>query len=266
MSNENKIRILYVQPGKYPEERFVSNELHPLQQLVAGYMQAVYPWSKDKVALVCNDSGKVDGLPLNRCIEDYDVIAGNFFLCGFSGEEFCSLTDEQFRRYEKLFRDPELFLPTPIGIMPMKCTPDQYKRLMQERSAANRGERWTMEYKRKRLIRAALQKAEAAFRGNAPQSACPVRWDCCCRWRVVLAAAGAYLYILPLRGGGCLRQCRASRHGHSRAGGNTHLGCPQRHGAGQRLERQLRQSGSAGQRRGLVHTLCPYDANCRYRR
>ena len=29
MSNENKIRILYVQPGKYPEERFVSNELHP---------------------------------------------------------------------------------------------------------------------------------------------------------------------------------------------------------------------------------------------
>ncbi len=36
MSNENKIRILYVQPGKYPEERFVANELHPLQQLVGG--------------------------------------------------------------------------------------------------------------------------------------------------------------------------------------------------------------------------------------
>ena len=66
MSNENKIRILYVQPGKYPEERFAANELHPLQQLVGGYMQAVYPWSKDKVELVCNDSGKVDGLPLNK--------------------------------------------------------------------------------------------------------------------------------------------------------------------------------------------------------
>ena len=141
MSNENKIRILYVQPGKYPEERFVVNELHPLQQLVGGDIQAVYPWSKDNVALICNDSGKVDGLPLNRCIEDYDVIGGNFFICGFSGEEFCSLTDEQFRHYEKLFRDPELFLQTPIGIMPMKCTPDQYKRLMQERNAANREER-----------------------------------------------------------------------------------------------------------------------------
>lgn len=43
MSNENKIRILYVQPGKYPEERFVANKLHPLQRLVGGDMQAVYP-------------------------------------------------------------------------------------------------------------------------------------------------------------------------------------------------------------------------------
>ena len=30
MSNENKIRILYVQPSKYPEERLAANELHPL--------------------------------------------------------------------------------------------------------------------------------------------------------------------------------------------------------------------------------------------
>lgn len=43
MSNENKIRILYVQPGKYPEEQLAANELHPLQQLVGGDMQAVYP-------------------------------------------------------------------------------------------------------------------------------------------------------------------------------------------------------------------------------
>lgn len=36
MANENKIRIQYVQPDKYPEERFVANELRPLQQHVAG--------------------------------------------------------------------------------------------------------------------------------------------------------------------------------------------------------------------------------------
>ena len=59
MSNENKIRILYVQPGKYPEERFVANELHPLRRLVGGYMQAVYPWSKDKVALMLVESNHI---------------------------------------------------------------------------------------------------------------------------------------------------------------------------------------------------------------
>ena len=103
MSNENKIRILYVQPGKYPEERLAANELHPLQQLVGGYMRAVYPWSKDNVALVCNDSGKVDGLPLNRCIEDYDVIAGNFFICGFSGEDFAALPTNSAQNHSCFF-------------------------------------------------------------------------------------------------------------------------------------------------------------------
>ena len=90
---------------------------------------------------VCDDEGKLKHKPLNRPLEDYDVLSGDFFVCGLGEDDFTSLTDKQFRYYEKLFRDPELFLPTPIGIMPMKCTPDQYRRLMQERSAANREER-----------------------------------------------------------------------------------------------------------------------------
>ena len=65
----------------------------------------------------------------------------------------------------------------------------------------------------------------------------------------MLAAAGAHLYILSLRGSGRFRQCRASRHRHSRAGGYAYPRCPQRYGTGQWLERQLRQSGAAGQRR-----------------
>ena len=38
MSNENKIRILYVQPGKYPEERLVTNELPPFSGLSVGIL------------------------------------------------------------------------------------------------------------------------------------------------------------------------------------------------------------------------------------
>ena len=36
MVNENKIRILYVQPGKYPEERFVVMSCIPFSNLSAG--------------------------------------------------------------------------------------------------------------------------------------------------------------------------------------------------------------------------------------
>ena len=38
MANENKIRILYVQPGKYPEERLVTNELPPFSGLSVGIL------------------------------------------------------------------------------------------------------------------------------------------------------------------------------------------------------------------------------------
>ena len=99
----------------------------------------MYPW--DNAGVVCDGEGKLKQKPLNHLLEDYDVLSGSFFVCGLGEDDFTSLTDEQFRRYEKLFRDQELFLQTPIGIMPMKCTPDQYKRMMQERNAANREER-----------------------------------------------------------------------------------------------------------------------------
>ena len=44
MSNENKIRFLYVQPGKYPEERVIEHTLAAMQTLVGGDIEAVYPW------------------------------------------------------------------------------------------------------------------------------------------------------------------------------------------------------------------------------
>ena len=139
MPKEAQIRVLYVQPGKYPEERVIEHTLAAMQTLVGGDIEAVYPW--DNAGVVCDGEGKLKQKPLNRLLEDYDVLSGSFFVCGLGEDDFTSLTDKQFRYYEKLFRDPELFLPTPIGIMPMKCTPDQYKRLMQERNAANREER-----------------------------------------------------------------------------------------------------------------------------
>ena len=84
---------------------------------------------------VCNDEGKLNNMPLNRLLEDYDILAGSFFVCGLRDGDFTSLTDEQFKRYEKLYHDPIIFTDTPLGIYPMKATPEQYTRVMNDMQA-----------------------------------------------------------------------------------------------------------------------------------
>lgn len=65
---------------------------------------------------VCNEEGKINGLPLNRAVyadpnrgEMLDIIAGTFFICDCSGENFGSLSSEQLRRYTEQFKYPERF-------------------------------------------------------------------------------------------------------------------------------------------------------------
>ena len=62
-------------------------------------IEAIYPY-EDPVALVCNEEGKLEGLPLNRALRDedgdiYDVVAGTFMVVGLTDDSFGSLTVEQ---------------------------------------------------------------------------------------------------------------------------------------------------------------------------
>ena len=48
---------------------------------------------------ICNDDGKLMGLPLNRALRDengemYDAVAGDFLVVGLGEEDFASLTPE----------------------------------------------------------------------------------------------------------------------------------------------------------------------------
>lgn len=112
------MRILKVEPRKAPVETEISGSLDAMQAVVGGTIQAIYPFDDPTVTLICNDEGKLLGLPLNRalyapgCSTPYDFISGTFFLCGtpVDSERFSSLTPEQFKRYEKLFHTPELFV------------------------------------------------------------------------------------------------------------------------------------------------------------
>ena len=100
------MNVLMVEPGKVPYEKDIGDGLKAMQDAVGGYIQAVYPY-EDPVALVCNEEGKIEGLPLNRALkteegEIYDIISGNFFICGLGEENFCSLSPELAEKFKRL--------------------------------------------------------------------------------------------------------------------------------------------------------------------
>lgn len=104
------MKVLVIEPGRQPKMQEIESRLTAMQMTVGGYIEAIYPWW-DEVALVCNDTGKIMGLPLNRPLfnddgELIDFIAGTFFICGASVDsgEFGSLSDEQIAHYSEMFR------------------------------------------------------------------------------------------------------------------------------------------------------------------
>ena len=108
--------VLIVEPGKQPRKAEIDGSLEGMQQVVGGYIQAIYPF-EDPVALICNEEGKLLNLPLNRALRDdegnvYDIISGTFFLCAapLDSKHFESLTDQQVKTYLERFATPEMFL------------------------------------------------------------------------------------------------------------------------------------------------------------
>ena len=108
------MNVLMVEPGKAPYEMQIGSDLQSMQALVGGYIQAVYPFEQP-VVLVCCESGKQDGLPLNRALLDadgdiYDIVAGNFFIVGLGQSDFTDLPHELAERFAEQFRQPEIFM------------------------------------------------------------------------------------------------------------------------------------------------------------
>ena len=100
---DRQIHVLKVEPGRPPEEVTMPNTLEAFQSAVGGYIE-VLDLGGDAL-LVCNEEGKLIGLPANRRIGD-DIIAGTFLVAGSADGEFCSLSDEDAAHYAKEFEQP----------------------------------------------------------------------------------------------------------------------------------------------------------------
>ena len=111
------MKVLIVEPLKAPYVKEIRGDLKSMQTIVGGLIEAIYPFDDPEIALICNDEGKLLGLPYNRALRDedgriYDVVAGTFFLCRApdDSENLAGLTEGQVAWGKKRFGYPELFL------------------------------------------------------------------------------------------------------------------------------------------------------------
>lgn len=122
------MRIVYIEAGRRPEARTIKKSLKELQKMVGGHIETIHPFN-DTAVIVCNEEGKIKGLPLNRGLihpeteELYEIIAGNFFICDAppDSDDFESLSDEQVEMYMETFKYPEIFMKENDKIITIKC-------------------------------------------------------------------------------------------------------------------------------------------------
>ena len=123
--------VLVVEPLKAPYLKNISGELKSLQKEVGGLIDATYPF-EDRVAIVLNDQGKLNGLMPNRGLYNndgnlYDIIAGTFLVVGLGEENFCSLDEEMAAKYMEKYKVPEMMVRVngQLGMLPI---PEGWKR------------------------------------------------------------------------------------------------------------------------------------------
>lgn len=113
-ARERVLTVLACYPGKTAEVIKIPNTLEAKQKFVDGFIEAAYP-SRDPIAVIVNEEGKINGLPLNRALynddgEMVDVVCGNMMVVGLTEDDFGSLRGELLEKYTEKFKHPEKFV------------------------------------------------------------------------------------------------------------------------------------------------------------
>lgn len=85
---KERIKSLYKAPGKAPVLIEAENELHALQAVVGGNLEA-FTLTTD-CCVLCDEEGRLKELPYNCNIANVSFV-GPILLVGVDGEEFCDL-------------------------------------------------------------------------------------------------------------------------------------------------------------------------------
>ena len=105
---DNLMRVVYVEPNKPAYVADVEHTLEAEQKAVGGgLIQPVY-LEDDNTCIICNEEAKLNGMEGNRRFGDgSSIIAGPFFVCGLTEDDFRSLTDEEVTKYMDKFAVPD---------------------------------------------------------------------------------------------------------------------------------------------------------------
>ncbi len=106
MDNKEKLRILLKKVGHEAKVTYVDNTLEAKQKLVGGLIEVVSFEEDTDLLIVCNEEGKIIGLPPNTLF-DFDYIAGDYFVIGDDWEngDFKSITDEQIAKAKSFIEE-----------------------------------------------------------------------------------------------------------------------------------------------------------------
>jgi hypothetical protein len=108
------IQVVVVEPNKKPYKKTIKNDLESMQAIVGGYIENVFIGRSKKgarVGITLNEEGKLEGLPMNRMIVNYDILVGTFFITAYNLQgDNISLTNEEADYYIKCFNPIEVYL------------------------------------------------------------------------------------------------------------------------------------------------------------
>ncbi len=135
--SDGQLDVLLVRPGEFPHKAQIGSELDDLQLAGGGYMQEVY--LGEDAGIICNEEGKLNGLPMNRALRDedgqlYDIVAGDFLVVGLGEEDFTSLSPEQMEKYEKQFHSPEAFVKMGRGWVVLPIDDETVKNAVKDKA------------------------------------------------------------------------------------------------------------------------------------
>ena len=106
--NEEKMKVVMVEPNKPAYITEIGSDLASMQEAVGGLVEPIY-FLGDAI-MVGNEEAKLIGLDGNRRFGN-NIVAGPFFICSEkmtdNGTVFCSLSNELCEKYVQHFAQPQ---------------------------------------------------------------------------------------------------------------------------------------------------------------